>query len=156
MIGQRGVSLMEILISLGIVSTLSAIAYPAVADWSRSLDFRSEVSQLVCCLHRAKIEAVKTNSFVVVEARSNGYSIFVDNSRVPGQAGDWIRQPEERLIVACTLKNGISLTSNFSNPANTMRFSGRPGIKAGRFILTDAGGRSMAVILSASGRVRVE
>ena len=37
-----------------------------------------------------------------------------------------------------------------------MRFCGRPGIKSGRFIMTDADGRRMDIVLSVSGRIRVQ
>lgn len=156
MADQNGWTVLEISVSLGIISALTACTYPSMAAWSKSIGFRSEVSSLVCCLHRAKIEAIKSNSFVVVEARHDGYSIFIDNSCVPGKAGDWIRQADERQIVNCTLKKGLTLTTNFQNPKDKMRFSGRPGIKSGRFIMTDADGRRMDVVLSVSGRIRVQ
>jgi prepilin-type N-terminal cleavage/methylation domain-containing protein len=155
MVGQKGLTLLELSVSLGILSVLLACAYPALADWSKRIGFRSEVSSLVSSLHRAKLEAIKTNSYVVVEARPNGYSIFVKKS-VAGKPSDWIRQPDERLLVDCTIKDGVTLTTKFRNPKDKMRFSGRPGINAGRFILTDAKGRRMDVVLSVSGRIRVE
>ena len=154
MADQKGVTLFEVLVSLVIVSTLSAIAYQPLRSWYQQIGFRSEVALLVGNLQRAKMEAIKTNAYVAVETSSAGYSIFVDNSSVPGEAGDWIRQAGERLLVDYHFKNGLTLGSNF--PKNRVRFQSRPGIKAGRFILTDTEGRKMEVVLDTVGRVRVE
>jgi prepilin-type N-terminal cleavage/methylation domain-containing protein len=157
MVDSKGFTLAELLASLAIVSILSAIALPPISGWCRGAGFRSEVTMLVGCLHAAKMEAAKTNSFVVVAADSAGYSAFVDNSSDPNQAGDWIRQDDERLLVDCRLRSGVTLATNFSIKKDKVRFhSCRPGITAGRFILTDAEGRRTDVVLSPVGRIRVE
>jgi prepilin-type N-terminal cleavage/methylation domain-containing protein len=157
MADQKGVTLIEILACLAILAILSAIAYPPLRSWSQRAGFQSEVSLLVGCLHMAKMEAVKTNSYVVVEAYPTGYSVFVDNSSVPKQAGDWIRQADERLLVDYRLRKGLTLATKFTAKKDKMRFhSSGPGISAGRFILTDMNGRRMDVILSTIGRIRVE
>ena len=154
MVDHKGLTVLELSVSLGILSALTVCAYPALADWSRKIGFRSEVASLMHCLHRAKLEAIKTNSYVVFEAKPDGYYAFVYGSSSPRSAGDWTRQPEDRQIIDCTLKKGLTLASTF--PKDRMRFSGRPGISAGRFIVTDSRGSRMDVILSASGRIRVE
>jgi len=154
MAGQKGVTLYEVLVSLMIVSTLSAITYVPLRNWYHQISFRSEVALLAGNLRRAKMEAIKANAYVAVETGPAGYSIFVDNSSIPGEAGDWIRQAGERLLVDYHFKNGLTLGSNF--PGNRVRFQSRPGIKAGRFILTDTEGRKMEVVLDAVGRVRVQ
>jgi prepilin-type N-terminal cleavage/methylation domain-containing protein len=154
MANRKGFTLFEVLMVLAVLSTLSSIAYPSLMTWAQRSEFKSEVSTLVAWLHRAKLEAIKTNSFVVIEGDANGYSIFVDNSKVMGQAGDWFRQPDERQLTHHHLKNGHVLANNFPN--NKARFSGRPGGKPGRFIFTDKNGTRMDVIISSVGRIRVE
>jgi prepilin-type N-terminal cleavage/methylation domain-containing protein len=154
MADRRGFTLVEILVCIALVSILSAISYPAFGSWVKRTGMRSEVSTLVGCLHSAKMEAVKTNSYVVIEADPTGYSVFVDNSPVPDEAGDWIKQAGERQLFSCRLRNGLTLASNFTN--NKARFSSRPGITAGRFILTDIDGSRSEVVLNVVGRIRVE
>jgi prepilin-type N-terminal cleavage/methylation domain-containing protein len=154
MADRKGFTLSEVVVALAILSILSSIAYPSMAGWAQRLEFKSEVSTLVGWLHKAKMEAIKTNSIVVVEAVPDGYAIFVDNSKVPGQAGDWSRQPDEKQLVDYRIKNGITLASNFTN--DKTQFSGKPCGKAGRFTLTDAKGNQMDVIISLTGRIRVE
>jgi len=155
MADQKGLTLIEILVCLAIVSIVSAIAYPPLRSWYQRAGFQSEVSLLVGCLHMAKMEAVKVDSYVVIEAHPTGYSVFVDNSSGPHEAGDWIRQAGERELVNNRLRNGLTLATNF--PADKARFhSSRPGIRAGRFILTDTEGKRTDVILDTIGRIRVE
>jgi prepilin-type N-terminal cleavage/methylation domain-containing protein len=154
MTGRKGFTLIEVLVAVVIMSILSAIAYPQLRNWVRRAGFRSEVSQLVGYLHRAKMEAIKTNSFVVIDPDPNGYTIFVDNSSGPHEAGDWIRQEGEQLLVNCRLKDGITLANNFIK--KKLRFSSQPGISAGKFTLKDIFGNEMDVIVNTVGRIRVK
>lgn len=154
MVDRKGFTLSEVLVVLAVLSILTSIAYPSMASWAQRLEFRSEASTLVGWLHNAKMEAIKANSFVVIQATSDGYSIFIDNSGLPGKAGDWIRQSDERQIIYHQIKDGVTLASNFLN--NRARFSGRPWGIAGRFIFTDSKGTRMDVIISPAGRIRVE
>jgi prepilin-type N-terminal cleavage/methylation domain-containing protein len=154
MTDRNGYTLIEVLVVVAIVSIISAIAYPAFGSWCQRASLRSEVSNLASSLRSAKIEALKTGAYVVIDADSTGYSVFVDNSPAPGEAGDWVRQENERQLVVCRLKNGLTLTSNF--PDNKARFSSRPGLRAGRFILTDIDGHRTDVIVSIVGRIRVQ
>lgn len=150
----RGFTLIELIMVLVIASILSAIAYPSLIDLKQRACFQGEVSQMVAWLHRAKTEAIKTNSSVVVEPDSNGYRIFVDNSKVPKKAGDWKRENDERLLVKYKLKNGLTLINNFSK--SRMRFNTGAGMKAGTFVLKDFAGNQMKIVISIIGRIRVE
>lgn len=154
MADQHGVTLVEILVVLGIISIMSAVAYPPLRSWYVRASLNAEVANLVSWLHRAKSEAVKTDGYVVVKAKKDGYLIFVDQSDVPAHSGDWQRQSEEKQLVDYKLKDGFFLDDNFTK--DRMRFSPRAGIKAGRFILKDIAGNQMEVIVSIIGRIRVE
>jgi len=154
MIDQKGITFIETLAVLAIVAIISAMSYPPLRSWYRAACFRSEVSQLVSWLHRAKTEAVKASSFVVVKIKRDGYSIFVDNSDTPMNAGDWDRQPDERQLVDYKLKNGLTLDNTFTS--DRLRFGMKPGMKAGAFIMKDLAGNKMKVIVSIIGRIRVK
>jgi prepilin-type N-terminal cleavage/methylation domain-containing protein len=150
MANQKGLTLVEVLTTLTLFSTLATVGYPPLLTWYQHAVLRSEVCALVGCLQRAKMEAVKTNAYVVVAAHPNGYSVFVDESK------DWIRQDEEQEIVNCRLKSGMTLATNFHLPADKMRFGFRPNIKPGRFIFSNSSGKRMDVIVDTVGRIRVE
>ncbi len=149
MADQKGVTLIEVLVYLAIVGTLSAIAYPPLRGWYQRASIQGEIFQLVGCLHMARMAAVKANSYVVIKATPTGFSAFIDDSQ------DWIRQAEERLLVEYRLRNGLRLDSNY--PSQRMRFrGGSPGVQAGRFFMTDSQGRRMDVVIDIVGRIRVE
>lgn len=154
MANEKGFTLVEILVVLVIISIVSAIGYPSFANISQRAEFKAEVSNLVGQLQRARFEAIKTHSYVVVQASLNGYKIFLDNSRTKGQAGDWTQQADEKSLANCQLPQDLTLSSNF--PDNKFRFKGTTGVKAGNFTLTDSNGKGMSVIINTTGRIRVE
>jgi prepilin-type N-terminal cleavage/methylation domain-containing protein len=154
MADQKGITLVEILVTLAILSTLSVIAYPHLLGWRQRASLQSDVAALVGCLRMAKMEAIKANAFVVVDAQPTGFSVFVDNSSNPDEFEDWFRQEQERELCNCQLKSGAALSSNF--PDNKMRFGNKSGIRAGRFSLTDKAGGRTEIILNLIGRIRVE
>ncbi len=151
---QKGVTLPEVVTCLVVISILAAVSAPAIAGYRERINLRAETRNLVGWLQQAKIEAIKTNSFVVLGVDESKVFVFVDDGRGTAKPGDWIRQPEEKQIVNALNSKGIVFTSNFPN--NRMRFSGRTGIRPGRFYVTDESGNQMQVVLSMLGRIRVE
>ncbi len=154
MLNQKGVTLIEVVTCLVLISILAAVSAPAIAGYRERISLRAETRNLVGLLHLAKMEAIKTNSFVVLGVDDAQYFVFVDDGRGAAIRKDWIRQPEEKQLLTSPISKGIVLTSNFPN--NRMRFSGQMGIRAGRFYLTDDSGNQMQVVLSILGRIRVE
>ena len=121
MANKKGFTLIELLIVMVILSIMSAISWPSLSGWTKRNELKAEVSTFFISLRRAKMEAIEANSAVVIEATSRGYTIFLNNSSIPGKAGDWSRQPDERLLIDCRLKKGLTLSSNF--PKNKARFN---------------------------------
>lgn len=154
MANHEGYTLIETIMVMIILSTLSAISYPTLMNWAERAEFKAEVSNFVGALRRAKMEAIKTNSIVVIEVSPYSYTIFMDNSSTPKQAGNWSRQPDERLLIDRHIKKGLTVCSNFEK--NKARFSCKPGMTAGRFIFTNTQKMRMEVIINTVGRIRVE
>ena len=102
----------------------------------------------------AKIQAIKENRYVVVQFAESGYKAFVDDGANGGIAKDWICQTGEREIAGHSNMNDLVLTSNF--PSDRMRFKGRVGIRAGSVIFSKDEKNVAKVVLSVTGRVRVE
>lgn len=151
---KKGFTTMEMMICIGIVGLLSAIGYPSILYVSRNNEFRAEVLNLVSNLQRAKIAAVEQNSDVVIVMSATGYQIFVDDGRNGGIAGDWLRQPTEKMLFASSLLKGLLLSNNFS--LSRTRFTGRVGTKAGSIFIENQYGRKKSVVINTVGRVRVE
>ncbi len=153
MLNQRGVTLIEAATCLVIVSLLGAVSTPAIFSWRGRMKLRAEATHLMGCLQQAKMEAIKANSYVVLGVEDDHYFVFVDDGKGAGVAMDWVRQPGERQIVTNHIGKGITMTSNFTN--DKVRFSGRAGITAGSFFLSDSKGNQMQVVLSFIGRIRI-
>ncbi len=150
---QKGYTLVEAMTCLVIISVVSAIGYPSLFNWSQRMSFRADVDCLVRNIQKAKVVAVKANSYVVLKVSANGYEIFVDDGNGPATRGDWVRQPQERMLIGFRFRDKISVSNNFS--LNRTRFTGRPGVKAGTITLKDSNGNQMKVIVNAIGRVRL-
>lgn len=152
---QRGFSLLELKICCAVFSILVAVGYPFLGGVKQSMALREEISALYTSLQRAKIEAIKENSFVVFQIIPNGYSIFVDDGARGGKKGDWIRQNGEHQLTHHCYQDGISLAKT-TFTANRTRFNGRVALKAGRVILTNRDGFKTELVVNTVGRFRVE
>ncbi len=151
---HSGFSLIEIMVTIAVVAVTSIFSFPSIQSWQKKELVNGEVRQIVSSLMNAKFAAIKHNSFVVVQFKKSGYSVFVDDGANGGRAKDWIRQAGENEISNHINAEGLTLSTNF--PSDRMRFRGRIGVKAGTVILSNAGKKDAKVILSMAGRVRVE
>ena len=115
---------------------------------------RGEIREMVGYLMKAKLEAIKVNKFVVVQFTDGGYTAFVDDGANGGTPKDWICQPGEREFVRHANIDNLMLSTNF--PSDRMRFTGRVGIKAGSVTFASDEKPFAKVVLSVTGRVRVE
>jgi len=151
---KAGFSLFELITTVAVMATLSLISFPALESWHHKEKMRAEIRQMMSSFMRAKMEAIKENRFVVVQFTESGYKAFVDDGANGGKAKDWICQPGEREFIHHTNTDGLVLTSNF--PSDRMRFKGRVGIRAGSVIFINNEKRVAKVVLSVTGRVKVE
>lgn len=149
---QAGYTLVEAMTCCVIISVVSTIALPSLLSWTGRLSFGTDVNCLVRNIHKAKFEAIKTNSYVVMKFFDDGYEIFVDNGEGSSIKGDWIRQPLEKQLASYHFHGKVDFLNNFT--LNRTRFTGRPGVKAGTIVLSDKKGNTIKVIVNAIGRVR--
>lgn len=68
---QSGISLVEILAVLVMLTTVAAIAMPAFSSVGRSARLTSAVNEMVASLNLARSEAIKRNQRVVVCKSAN-------------------------------------------------------------------------------------
>jgi type IV fimbrial biogenesis protein FimT len=61
---QRGFSIVELLIAVGIVAMLLLFAAPSAATWIQNTRLRSSAESVVSCLTNARLEAIKRNTVV--------------------------------------------------------------------------------------------
>ena len=154
---EKGVTLIEVMSTLIILSVLSGIATPIFQNMLLRMDFNQEVSLLVSKLHEARSVAMKGNSRVVFCYSASGYKIFVDDGAGGGTEEDWKHQSGEQLLADITLGDRFQIVLDDSTfTLQRTRFSGRPGITAGSIVMQGHDGRKTKIVLNVIGRVRVE
>lgn len=151
---QVGFSLVELITTVAVLSIVSVVSYPAIQSMKNKAKVRGEIREMVGSLMKAKVEAIKGNRYVVVQFTDGGYTAFVDDGANGGTAKDWICQSGEREFVRHANIDNIKLSTNF--PSDRMRFTGRVGIKAGSVTFSSNEKPFAKVVLSLTGRVRVE
>lgn len=65
-VSESGFSLMEIIIVIAIIGILSAIALPAIMKWLPNINLQSVARNLYSDIQLAKMQAIKTNTNVVL------------------------------------------------------------------------------------------
>jgi len=158
---KSGFSVLELVVAIGIIAIISAIAIPGIISWRSKAKLSGAVNNLKGDLQMAKSRATRDNALVVVVFTATGYRIFVDNG---AHAGDWSHDADESLLRDCQLPAGITieLPTDLDPPNNRTRFNSRgfpdpatltgAGL-TGNITIQDSGGRQMQISLNRLGRI---
>jgi type IV fimbrial biogenesis protein FimT len=84
----RGFTLVELLITVAIMSLLIVMAAPNFTDWIKNQRIRTAAESLLNGLQIARAEALKTNSVVSFQVGSGNWTV-VDRDSVQVQTGQW-------------------------------------------------------------------
>ncbi len=158
--GQKGFTLIEMMMTISIMGIIMAIGWPAFQEFINSSRRSTTMNEFTASYHHAKSEAIKRNANVTI-CRSangavcggeweNGWIVFldVDGGGSVG-AGDVIIQRRPALV------NGLTLRGNtFVADHITINSRGHALGHAGTLTLTDSSGRTSTRIISSSGRIR--
>ncbi len=79
-VADRGFSLMELMVVLGVITIMSAIALPRVVEWRENARLKSAARDLYSSLQKARLLAVKTNREYAIEFDTNLNSYTLVNS----------------------------------------------------------------------------
>jgi Tfp pilus assembly protein FimT len=159
-----GVTLPELLVSMGIVSLLTGLGVPALFSMQQKFQTTAIVNTLSMHLHFARNHAITHNSTVTLcgsrageecdGAWSAGYLVFVDDSQ-DGKLDD----NEQRLKFSANAHGGSMTWKSFRNKAYLQfRPSGFSYYQSGSFTWCPASKNTQyanQVILSAMGRSRL-
>ncbi|NLC72056.1 MAG: prepilin-type N-terminal cleavage/methylation domain-containing protein [Desulfuromonadaceae bacterium] len=111
----NGFTLMEIIIVLGVLGIVAAIAVPAINNWLPNYRLKGVARELFSQMQKARSEAVKRNTCVIVEFENaaggnrGGYKIFIDDGEDGGTASDGIHDDGERILIEREMPSGCSL-----------------------------------------------
>jgi type IV fimbrial biogenesis protein FimT len=174
--GNKGFTLVELLIVIVILGIVSFIVSPALVQMRQNYVLKSEVRGLMSAFHTARLEAVKRNADVTISFIKGPYSpaggvgeytVFIDNGAgVGGVAGDRLRNGDEEVIAKKTMPSGVSMPlstgSTFSGTSPAMatgfNYRGLPlfnGVSTQGVVLQNANSRYFRIIMEPTGTVRL-
>lgn len=167
MFRERGVSVVELMITLGVATILMSIAVPSFRTISMNSKQAGTVNELVAGLHLARNTAITLNARVGICSSSNGVSCEVVDWNegwiaFHDEDNDQVRDADETILATGSEADGITIDSSqfpssFSYRPNGRVMSGTVAINTGEFALCDKRGSAHAkvVILDMSGRPRL-
>lgn len=160
----RGLTLIELLITLSILAVLLAIGIPSFQQQIESNRTRTAADTLLQAIHLTRSKAVTTNRRATLRKLGDwqsGWEIFYDRDF------DGVRDADEEQITTGGALTGVDVSANgpLTNYVSFIgsgesRFAGSAnggGFQAGHFIVCPATeGDGYRLWLARSGRVRIE
>lgn len=97
---QAGLTLVEIMTVLVVISIIALFAAPEVMNWRPNMRLTDAARTFFSEVQQAKVEAVKENcrSMITVDTTAGTYSIFLDNGDGGGTSNDGTRNGAEPYI----------------------------------------------------------
>ena len=158
---QTGVTMIELMIVIVIAAILATIAAPSFNDFIENTRLTSTMSQLTGDLNRARSEAIKRNSWVLVCARSsntacgadwnNGWLVCQDSSNDGADNCDSGTAANPNPI---TVHQAINANFTLTGSADAIRFNPNGTGTVGTLNLV-SGAKSRTANIVATGNISV-
>jgi prepilin-type N-terminal cleavage/methylation domain-containing protein len=142
---QRGFTMIEMVVILGIIAVLIVVAFPNISGWRENQSLNRATRDVVAYLQFARQEAAKRNTTVCVGLTTTGRCVVFLPPPPPPPA------PDPRILREMTMQPGVTVTS-----AATYQFNSRGFPNASGTVTVDNGNRSFDIGVSAAGSVTVD
>jgi type IV fimbrial biogenesis protein FimT len=158
---DSGFSLMELMVTIGVVAILATIAIPNFVEWRSNSQLGRAARDVYSNFQKAKFEAARRNTVVTMTFRAveNDYLVWVDEGAAGYQPGEEIVGP-----IPWSSYPGVSLDTSegggdgLSFPANWVAFTPNGLIQnfGGTVFLNNEANKKSRIVVSPAGNVRIE
>ncbi|MBW1616211.1 MAG: GspH/FimT family pseudopilin [Deltaproteobacteria bacterium] len=148
---NAGFTLYELIITMAVISILSAIAAPYFTRLSAGFKLNSATREMQADLQAARLFAINKNSYAVINFYKDSYKVFIDNGK---NSGDWNQDADEKTVINRPLPAGIYLSSNCLN--NRLRFTPTGTVASRSVFLTNKNDKNKTISMSRTGRINVK
>ena len=103
---EKGFSLFELAVVIGIISVLYTIAIPSILNWKINAALQGNARMFAADLQKIKTNAIKLNCPVVILLSDNGYKVFEGQRRRWSASGRLANKPDRsrQLVRRCSPK----------------------------------------------------
>lgn len=164
---HSGFTTVELLVVIALIGIIAAIAVPNFISWLPNYRLRSATHDLYSNFQKAKLTAVKRNTNCAVRFDDTGYMVFVDDNEDFKKDGG---EDEIVQVLWADYKN-ISVTMDDITFADNAEADPKPcmafrpnslpaddggGFGNGTAPITNTNNKTMSVIVSQAGSIRIE
>ncbi|MDF2867051.1 MAG: ral secretion pathway protein [Gammaproteobacteria bacterium] len=140
---QKGVTIIELMISLVVMALILIITIPSFTDYIRNNQLRSLADEFQASIQQAKNEAIKRNARVNLLLADTGWTIDI-----PARAGEAETRLLERAAESSQARLAISASSN------TIGFNSQGRLADGGVYTADINSQNSADCMAQGGKVR--
>jgi type IV fimbrial biogenesis protein FimT len=156
-----GFSLVELMVVIGVIALMAAIATPSLLNWLPNVRFRDASRGMLVDVQLAKMTAIQRNANVVAAflADGSGYTIFVDDGNGAAVANNDTWEAGEQIIRTITMPANVVLSNNppagpfAAVPALVFRPTGLPAGSAAVNVFNNQSNHNAVLTVSVAGSI---